>query len=219
MNNRFSEFVSHVKGGEQEKGPQVPNLEDEPVENIDTRLRSLEGMAQNYGQQQNVNQQLQQANTQVQAMEQQFAGTTPDYGVAVNHVQNLLVQDLQLRGVDAMTAAGQVRQEMAMAAIQVLVNGQDPAAVLYERAKLMGYKPAAPNGEEAKEASLEEKAAQLKTVEQGQTANRSLSDGGGRASGQPETLEDLANLSDAEIDKHWNRIVGRAGPTFGGLLR
>ena len=51
------------------------------------------------------------------------------------------------------------------------------------------------------------------------STDASLSDGGGRASGRPESLEDLANLSDADIDKHWDRIIGTAGPTFGGLLR
>jgi len=28
-----------------------------------------------------------------------------------------------------------------------------------------------------------------------------------------------AEQSDADIDKHWDRIIGRAGPTFGGLLK
>lgn len=218
MNHRFSEFVSHVKGGEQQSAkPNLPALEDEPVENIDSRLRSLEGMADQYGQQQNVSAQLQQANAQVQVMEQQFAGKTSDYGTAVTHVQQLLIQDLQLRGIDPMAAANQVRQEMAMAAIQVLVAGKDPAEVLYERAKLMGYAP--PAGQETQAGTLEAKAAQLKNVEQGQETNRSLSEGGGRAPDRPETLEDLAALDDAGLDKHWDRIIGRAGPTFGGLLR
>ena len=37
---------------------------------------------------------------------------------------------------------------------------------------------------------------------------------------RPETLEDLAGLSDAEIDKHWGRIIKRGeGLTFGGMLK
>lgn len=218
MNERFSEFVTHVRGGEKEG---APSLEDEPVDNLDSRLKALEGYAETYGQQQQhqtqqqqVAQQLQQAGSQIQAAEAQFQSNTPDYAQAVQYVQNLFAKDLALRGVEPMAAAGQVRQEMGMAAVQVLVSGQDPAAVLYERAKALGYQPAA-GGQE----TMEDKAAQLKAVAGGQAANRSLSDGGGRSPGQPNSLEELAELPDAEIDKNWDRIIGRAGPTFGGLLK
>ena len=229
MNQRFSQFVTHVQGGEKEDDS--TSLDDDPVQNLHGRLGKLETLATNFGQQQQMNTQLQAANNQIQAAEAQFAATTPDYGAAVLHVQNIFVKDLQMRGVDPMTAVTQVRQEMGMAALQVLVSGQDPAAILYERAKAFGYQTA--NGEEPVDTpeaqvrapaeqgtTLEEQAAKLETIKHGQEANRSLSDGGGRSSSQPETLEDLADLSDAEIDKHWDRIIKRGeGVTFGGMLK
>jgi hypothetical protein len=212
MNDRFSEVVARLNQPPQPPAPEAPSFEDDPAGHLKQRVDDLAQTKEQLTQQQEYSRQIGQANNAILAAEQAFAQNNPDYQMAVQHVAGMMFKNAQIYGSDPVAAMAQVRQELFDSAIKAMASDRDPASTLYERAKLMGYeKPSSAT-------PPEKQAAQLRTVQAGQEANRSLSEGGAGKTAPEMTLEALANMDPDDFDKNWDKIVGNASRGKGSGL-
>lgn len=208
MNDRFSEVLTRLSQPPAPPPAEVPAFEDDPAGHLKHQVDELNQVKRTVEQEREYSNQVGQANNAIIAAEQAYGQTQPDYIQAVQHVAGIMFKNAQIYGSDPAAAMASVRQEMFDGAVKALAAGRDPAATLYERAKLMGYSTPA-TSEGTPKPSLEKQATQLRAVEQGQKVNRSLSEAGGQA--QPDmSLEALASMDAEDFDKNWDKIVGAA---------
>ena len=230
MNELFVDFANRQNQRPMEhmdpqagQQPAEPGLEDDPVGHLVARISQLEGVAQGY-QQQNQHQQLQQqADQAIATAATNFKRDQPEYPKAVEHLFNVEMNQHLAMGKNPAQAQQAAIDAFRYSSVEVLAGGGNPAKALFDRAVALGWqagKEPTPNPTPRTE-SLEQAAAQLQRIKQGQEVNKSLSDGAsGRTGGVPTSLEELAALdNDAEIMKHWDSVMGKAGVTFGGILK
>ena len=168
----------------------------------------MDQLAGQYRQQSELQQRIQEVNQSIMASHQQFQGSHPDHAQAMGHVRDRLSAIYQTQGLAAADAVMQANRSLQEAAVTALANGRDPASALYEQAQALGFAP--PQQEPQEPApSLEEAAAKLKMVQEGQKAAVSPSQGGAQpAASAPQSLEDLADMGDKALDDEtWRRFM------------
>ena len=175
----------------------------DPLGSIQKQVKSLQEQIstqhqteQTQAQQQQQEQQFFQA---IAAQVNEFRQTSPDYDDALNFVLNSRRDELLAMGVDENAAnmrIGQEAQEISMNAFQ---SGQNPAKVVYQMAKLRGFKPEPPKKN-------------LETIKKGQQASSSLSGASGSADEGDISLAGMDQWSDDEFDKFWNDMEKSAKP-------
>lgn len=198
MNRRFEQMIASMQPPPQQPEPE-PDYDEDPVgathNKVDRALKAVEELKRNS----EVQRQSDEWNGYVrgvQADEAQFKAKTPDYNDAVAFLQNRRATELQAMGYgdeDIMRVIASDAYAVTQRAQQL---GKSPAAFAYEMARSVGYKP--------KQAgqSLEQMAA-------GQRVARSVGGGGVSAGDSTPSLEDLANMSDADFEKLFNRMQPR----------
>lgn len=209
MNERFAEFTQWVN---QRQEPQL-NADEDPIAAIKAlteRVQGLDQLAGQYRQQSDVQRQMQELNQAVTASHQQFAAEHPDQGEAISHVRNVLAKSAEAQGFSPTDAMAYANRTMNEGAITALANSRDPATALYEQAQALGYAIAQQEPPQAPAVSLEESAAKLKMLQEGQKAAVSLSQGGAQpAASSPQSLEDLADMGEKALDDDvWRRFMG-----------
>lgn len=122
--------------------------------------------------------------------EREFAKTTPDYETAAEHWKQERVKELIENGTDEDEAVRVMNGELLWSAEKALKSGKNPAEVLYNRAKRLGYKPA-----EVKDTKGDD---QFDTLERASKASRSL----GAASGSAPNKRSAAQLADMSDDEY-----------------
>ncbi len=152
---------------------------------------------------------MQQLTTRAAAMERDFAATNPDYDKASAHLFEMRRQELVAAGwTDPAEIQTMMANEATGLAARALQQGRNPAAVVYELAKLRGYAVAPPpaNGAGNGAADATE---QLRTIERGQQQARSVGNlrGAGPA---PLTAAALAEMSEADFLKAFGTPEGKA---------
>jgi hypothetical protein len=141
-------------------------------------------------QQQTIQQQQMQA--YIAQVEAEFVAEQPDYMQAVDHMRNAREQQLQAQGY----RGDQISQQLGadrnsiLQAAQLL--GVSPAKLAYQRALEMGYQPAP--------APAEAEAERIAALSNAQRQTQGIGTGGSAQAGGM-TVEDLANLSEAEFAK------------------
>lgn len=204
------------------KPPSHPDLDEDPVANLDFRLKQQETAAQQARQAQEQQAQLQQFTNEFNRREMQFANETPDYMPAVQWLRKQRQSELELMGYNAAYAAQLVDGEAMAYAIQMTQNGVDPVKAFYQTAYQRGYRPpdssptpgangpAAPgvNGLAAPGAP------QVNLAQLQQNMDRAQSAGGGATPAPQTTLADLAEMTDEEFEKatsggRWARLWGQ----------
>lgn len=139
--------------------------------------------------------------THVQSAERAFAAKTPDYGAAVEKVQDVWRAELELAGVPENFIEAALSRKGAQFSAAAIQKEQNPAEAVYKLAQRYGYKP------EKKEENKDRD--KLKTIAKGQEAEKSLSSGKG---GGEMSLEALASMSEDELDafvadqKNWKKL-------------
>lgn len=151
-----------------------------------------------------------------------FQTQTPDFGDAAKFLADRRMAELTfwarttpaLNSVEARNAV--INDELARVVKQAKALGQSPAAIIYEYAKMAGYKGAAPAPEAAPEpAAPPEMPQQLAKVAKAQEAAKSLSAAGGSGAAGPLSVEDLLAMPADEFDrwssanpKMWKKLMG-----------
>lgn len=105
-----------------------------------------------------------------------------DYYEALEYMRQPLLENLLFQGIDEAEANNRIAQHEFNQAIQLMQNGYDPAHYFYTQAKRSGFvskgKSAVKNQEnpQKQENEFEDK---LKSIEQGKSASKTLSQSGG----------------------------------------
>lgn len=230
LDQRTNLILQHM-GQRQQPAPEepaIPTLEQDPVGHFVAKQTALEqqvreGSLQQQQQQQAIAQHvqmlaIQQAITRrAQGMEAEFQAEHVDYPDAVQHLMQVRHKELELLGMDAGQRIATVQQEGMELAAHAFRTNQNPAAVIYELAKMRGYgsaaQPSASQAGQQPAASTQ----RLESVAAGQRQSRSLGDMRGSPPVQMNG-DRLAKMSNEEFtewySKNFNTADGRA--LFGG---
>ena len=208
---------------EQAQAPQPPDPNEDPVGALryqnEQLARQLEEVRQWRAQQDQAAQQQGAYMTltqRVAAAEQAFRQSAPDYDQATQFMLQAEDRRLQAFYPDAAQRAQVLRQEAANMLSQALQQGRDPAQVLYEAARNMGYTAPAPDPQpqatpalSAAPAPAEAASAAVKTIQKGLQQQSTLSAGGSTPPSEM-TAEMLAGIRDpVEFNKQWAKVFGR----------
>lgn len=142
-------------------------------------------------QRQEQDRQFQFVNQTVEDIEAEFKAQAPDYDDATEHLLSTQQKLLEGMGYPPQVAAEQVGMWSLSVATQAIQTGKNPAAVAYELAKQMGYRP---KGSEAETA-----AQKLANMKAGQDSAKTLSGGGAGVKGGT-SLKQIASLEGAAFD-------------------
>lgn len=211
--SRFNQRLEELKANLTPK-PEEIKFDDDPLgavsnklDKVDERFDKLEGnLTENRRQQQAL-----QFQRNVQMAEERFVSDHPDYYQAVNHIRERRIAQYEMIGNSNPVAA--FEQEAANVLYQAVTAGKNPAQVVYDLAKDMGYtKPQIKNGEIKRES--------VKEIADKVDSAKSLSgtSGGPAKTGLDDmTAQDLMDLSDDEFDKmltgpdgdkRWKQMMG-----------
>lgn len=181
-----------------------PAFEEDPVaafnylqqQLLDSR-KQMQDYLQGNQQQQQAQQQHVQLAQQVSAQEATYTQSVPDYPVAADYFYQRKVAEYTAFTGDPVAAQAQVAKDyQGIAALAQRLN-KNPAELMYNAAKAMGYVPGAPKpgGQ----------------PQQRREAPTSLSNLGGAPKAPDEAgkvgVADISTMSDAEFDKFWNEDI------------
>ena len=197
--------------------PEIPSFETDPAGHILGQVRQqgaiLGELVQAVTGQSRQNEAaagMQQLTTRAAAMERDFATANPDYDKASSHLFEMRRQELVAAGwTDPAEIQTMMANEATGLAARALQQGRNPAAVVYELAKLRGYAAAPDPAANGGGNGVVDPAAQLRTIERGQQQSRSVGNlrGAGPA---PLTAAALAEMSEADFLKAFGTPEGKA---------
>lgn len=181
-----------------------PAFEEDPVaafnylqqQLLDSR-KQMQDYLQGNQQQQQAQQQHVQLAQSVSAQEAEYTKTVPDYPVAADYFYQRKVAEYTAFLGDPAAAQAQVARDYQGVALRAQQTGKNPAQLMYDMAKAMGYAPGAPKpgGQQ----------------QQRREPPTSLSNLGGAPKAPDEAgtvgVSDISNMSDADFDKFWNDQV------------
>ncbi len=211
--------------------------QQQPTEQVDLRevirkdpTRVLEALAQKVQQfehqevqtrqahaaQRQYEQVSQQVVSRVEQFETEFRDEAPDYDEAAQHFIGARVAMLRAGGYGEAQARALITQELIQGGYTAIQSGQNPARLIYEAAKTMGWTPKPPpvvqeEAVEREETSPAEKLAQQRDK---QAAARSLGNGGGGRQSAGVSLKQLLELEGADFDdkmKDFEKRMRRGG--------
>ena len=197
----------------QPSAPEIPSFDQDPAGHIlglqrqqGAILGELVQAVTGQSRQNEAADSMRQMTTRAAAMEREFASANPDYDKASSHLFEMRRQELVAAGwTDPAEIQTMMVNEATGLAARAMQQGRNPAAVVYELAKLRGYTAApapAING-------TVDPAEQLRTIERGQQQARSV--GNLRGAGPEQmTATKLADLEPDEFMKWMERKEGRA---------
>lgn len=217
LQDRFNKFLMDQQTAQQQPQQQAPEappaFEEDPVaafNYVQNQLRDTQKQMQDYLQNMQQGQQAQQEHVQlaqtVSAQEATFTQTVPDYPVAADYFYQRKVAEYAAFTGDVVAAQRQVANDYKGIAALAQRLGKNPAELMYNAAKAMGYTPGAPKpGTHSR-----------------REAPTSLANVSGTARAPDEkgnvTAADISDMSQAEFDKFWDEDVARKnrnkGPKF-----
>lgn len=176
---------------------QAPNPQEDAVGYLDHRLGQLSEQNKQIleKEQQRESERAQQAVVtqlaqRVQLATEEFSKTAPDVREAGSYLNDIRARELMVLGMPEPQARAKAIDELNVALMGWAHEGQNPAQVAYELAKVRGYQPKQAQSAEQK----------IAAQQKGTAAARSLG-GGGAVSAGKLTAEALANMSDEEFSK------------------
>lgn len=201
LQERFNQFLlDQQKPQAPAAAPEAPpSFEDDPVaafNYVQKQLQDQQRIIQEYqqGTTQQVQQQQahQQLTQQAVALEAEYVKTAPDYHQAFDHFVATKVREYSAF-TDEATAQRQVASDCARIAQLAISQGKNPAALIHQAAKNLGYVPGKPQQQQRKEAPTS-----LSTVQ-----------GSARAPDEQGkiTAQDIGNMNDAEFEKFFNEMA------------
>ena len=197
---RLDERLNILFEQAQPKEPEIPSVEQDPLGHFEARSKALEKTVAG------LSEQIEETATQRQERAKQqsiydeyarhaaaFKRENPDFEQAYGHFAQSLYDELEEAGyADPKSAARALEMDIAKNALE---SHQDPAEIVYRRAKKRGYAP-----KQQASQQMNADAEKLENVAKGQEQFKSLSNAGGGS--KPDlTLETLAKMDDDEFMK------------------
>jgi hypothetical protein len=167
----------------------VPAYEEDPLENINQRLAQAEQERQQYQQQLMAQHQEQQFISHYANAAQEFEKTEPNFKAAYNHLIDSRYRELTAYGFSPEEANKTIADEEKWMVGAAFNKGQNPAAQLFNLAKMRGYNP---NPAAPATPQLDNNRQKLENIERGQNLNKSVT--GGKIAGQDLTEEVLSDI-------------------------
>lgn len=187
---------------QQEQEQQIPQFVDDPEghiravsERFQQQLDELRQFHQGSVTQQHAAAQGQALAQHTAAAEAEFSKATPDYPKATEYFAQRKLAEYGALGLDPVTAQNALMRDYQGIAIAAAQRGQNAAQMIYNLSKAMGYSAQAPAGRQAVPA----KAAPTTLASVGGDP-RAPQDSG------TVTLENLADMTDAEFDKFFAQM-------------
>ena len=207
---RLGMIAESRQAQEQPKAVEPPDPSVDPIGAIEWQKQQTEQIRQ--FQEQQIRQQQEQAviasidNSYKQSWGQ-FASNTPDAMDAYNHFVTSISTILDLQGIPQERINQMVEQEERKIAYQAMQRGINPAEVIYEKSKAMGYQPkaAAPVENETAKKANDDVARRQKAA----SASKSLSNAGGNRANAMPSMEELANMSEDDFAEFRNKVGER----------
>lgn len=216
LQERFNKFLMDQQTAQQQQqapAPEAPPaFEEDPVAAFNYAQKQLQDMQRTIQEyQQGIQQQTQAQQQHVQlaqsvsAQEAAFTQTTPDYPTAADYFYQRKVAEYSAFTGDVVAAQQQVAKDYQGIAALAQRLGKNPAELMYNAAKAMGYTPGA-----------------KQPAQQRREAPTSLANVSGSPRAPDEkgniTAQDISEMSQAEFDKFWDEEVARKnrskGPKF-----
>ncbi|HKX55581.1 MAG TPA: hypothetical protein VJN01_05750 [Xanthomonadales bacterium] len=209
MQQRFEQMMGHMQQPQQvtQQPVEIPQFVDDPeghvkalTEQFQQQIAQLRQHYEGNVQQQQAAAAGQQLAQRTAAAEQEFVAAQPDYPHAAEYFMQRKAAEYLALGADPVTIQQQLARDYQNLAVVAAQRGQNPAQMLYNLSKAMGYTPAAA-GQQGAPQGQQRPAAKAPT---------SLSGIGGAGRSPEEstglTLESIANMTDAEFDKVWKQM-------------
>lgn len=185
-----------------------PDFEDDPIEYMKHRIDSVaeklterEKAEQERLQQMEVSRQQETLVNEYRQAARSYAEKTPDFKDAYSHFTNTLGDTLTRLGYQPQDVSQIVANEEMALVQRAKALGENPAAMLYEAAQSMGYRPSRNTEGDDK----------IERLQKGQEAAKSLSSAGGSKKGEL-TLEALSDMTDEEFaamsESDFRRVMG-----------
>jgi hypothetical protein len=183
---------------------EVPQVALERVQRLENQLNE-QSAKQNFVQ------------TYAQKAQEFITGTddepgVPDFGDAYKHALNTRRAVYQISGFGEADITKLLESEEAAIVERAMIEGKNPAKVIYDIAKQFGYQPKAKeaakddpvNEQVKKQAATADKtleaAKKLEKIAKGMDKNKSL--GGGGGGNEAPSLEELLDMDEGEFSKH-----------------
>lgn len=184
---------------EQQNPPEQPPQYVDPIEdpegfrkwaehNAQQPTKTVEQLQQEQRQVAEHQQRIQQATR----LEQEFAAKTPDYGEAVQWLQEQRINELRGMGYSDQEIGSQIQQDANGIFNAAQASGMNPAELLYLRAKSSGF--------QARPAPVSE-AQKMEAQAKAQQQTQGLGSGGGAPAAGKITAAQLAEMSEDELAK------------------
>lgn len=205
LQERFNKFLMDQQAAQQQVQQQAPEappaFEEDPVAAFNYAQKQLQDMQRTIQEYQQGVQQQQQAQQQhvqlaqtVSVQEAAFTQTTPDYPVAADYFYQRKVAEYTAFMGDPAAAQAQVARDYQGIAMRAQQLGKNPAQMMYDMAKAMGYAPG------TKPAPRRQAPTSLANV----SGSPRAPDEKGNI-----TAADISDMSQAEFDKFWEDEVAR----------
>ena len=153
-------------------------------------------------------QELESAFSALEQYEKRLSSEKPDYEAARNHVAKIYAEEYKLKNpnLNGKQLIQAVAKEIINLADYAASNNQDPAASIYDRASLYGYRPEAK--QEVKQEAVK-KQPDLAKIAANKEKSAGMAAGAGSGAANGKTFEDLERMSNEErealSDTDWKR--------------
>lgn len=201
-----------------QEAPPPPDPREDPIGAIEYTRQQMEAFQQ---QQQRAAQEYQQQQ-QLSAIDNtyrqswgQFSAAKPDAIDAYNHFISVTGVFLDMQGVPQEQINQLIENEERKIAYAAMQRGLNPAELIYERAKTMGYAPKAAAPVEDDSAARKADA-DIDRRQKAAGASKSLGAASGARSGSAPTMQELADMSEDEYadfrakigERKWQKMMG-----------
>lgn len=206
LKKQFDEYRSSLKPKEEVK---IPVYDEDPLGNLKAEtdgVKRAQDELRNQLRTVNETTEQQRIVNYASSIEDEFRKTAPDYDNAFQYMTGLQQKQMELAGIPE----DQIAQNLAAQAFnftkQAISKGKNPAQLIYEYAKLYGYK--APAKEETKP-KVDEAVSRLETVQKGmEKAVKTLSKGGQHE--VPVNVQQLLEAKGEDFEKQWQEFFNKA---------
>jgi hypothetical protein len=172
------------------------------------KVDQLQGVANQYQQNTQQQQQVQSLIQAYRADAEQFRSRTPDFLDAYNHYRKTRQQELSSMGYSPQQIGQALEADELAIANQAFSVGRSPAEAIYAIAGVRGYQKQAPALLNAEQQGQQQGQAnnQIKRLAAAQQAGASLANAGGAPAGNGKiTLESLVNMDDKDFRDWWSK--------------
>lgn len=177
------------------------------LKQVNSAITNLETQTAAQRQQAEMQKQMSEFVSSVQAAKAEFIKTAPDFDAAYNHIRTIRAADLQALGASEAEVKQTLLQDEFRLSEAALQRGKNPAEEMYNMAKRYGYAPKAATPA----AATVPPSQKMEQIKAGTAADHQLGKAGHEAN---LTLDGLKDLSNGDLnklvldDKMWHTIVG-----------